>query len=311
MPFQIKTPALYLAGEENRLVVAGGDLITHTTADKPPTIKSAVVHAALDAYRTRLAADLAAEYKLAAGLYEIMGGDVSDLSDDLATRMQSFIDKCGADINDYLDGAVLLANGPDECSKELARIYVTLLKPAGPHMGKFLSAIGITEPMLQVEEKKALAAREQRLKSGETTTFGGQPIVPLPPAPPGAHFGANTTASAPVGAAPPPPPPSPPPPNTQGLPIPEAMTFTPTPPAATPDKAAISAALKLWYNDGGPNIEAFAKAMGISPATLRNRCSGRTEGAITASQAKVILSDIDVQIGNLNKAAAVLSAIRT
>jgi len=329
MSFQLRSPAEVLAGRIPEILQRAADLQVACVNGKPPTTKSAATTACLEAYQNALRDQLAGDIAGWVNFHEMVYGELSDASDQNAWREDfdnAFADRYTAirtELGDQFDvvssNVVLGVGGADEVAQFYAESLTKLLKPAGPHMGKFLSAIGIAEPHLkQIDE---IAAHQTKL-------YGAAAIAADTPPPP-----ATTVAIAhvppPPGVPAPPPPPAPPglaslippppgvpyqqpafAPPVPPLPAAQALPAAPPAPASAPDAAAVKRALALWYNDSGPDLEEFARALGMSVSTLRNRCTGRSEGKLTASQAAILKTDCDRAIVSLTEAGNTFAAIR-
>ena len=372
MPYNLLKPAEVLTAEDAQAILAAGAELTIPGPNgKPPTIKSAAVTAALELFSSRMRVGMGNSLDSLLAMHEMMEGTRADADDSAAwdDALQKEIDTefyealtgaLGTELWELVTPRQLAApGGPDEAAKLWVDGLVKLHRPAGPHMGKFLSSIGITQPMIDDIDARIAPRRteaEARLKTEAAKNIGTEagsfppgyvrdanrealnaaqfgtnpPIsnsVPLPPSsvplPPGAievgsglmlHEGVLSVVPAPPVAGLiqqaydnlPPPVPAPPP----STPVQVTHAAPPPPPGLPPALAEITEALGLWYNEGGPDLDAFAKTLGVSTGTLRNYVNGRSQAKLTHNQARTIVVDIEEGVVALRKAADILSRIR-
>ena len=348
MPYNLLKPAEVLTAEDAQAILAAGAELTIPGPNgKPPTIKSAAVTAALELFSSRMRVDMGNSLDSLLAMHEMMEGTRADADDSAAwdDALQKEIDTefyeavtgaLGTELWELVTPRQLAApGGPDEAAKLWVDGLVKLHRPAGPHMGKFLSSIGITQPMIDDIDARIAPRRteaEARLKTEAAKNigteagsfppghvrdtnrearnaemFGGS----VPPPPPSVSLPTPVPAP-PVGALIqqaydnlPPPVPVPPP----STPVQVTHAAPPPPPGLPPAPAEITEALGLWYNEGGPDLDAFAKTLGVSTGTLRNYVNGRSQAKLTVTQARVIVVDIEEGIVALRKAADILARI--
>ena len=336
MPFQLKTPAERLSGRIPELLQRGADLTVGLADRKPPTIKSAIVTACLEAYQAELTAELAAALAGIVEMHELIEGERHEnpelwdagikatISVELAEAQQAL----GAEFSDLIQPQNLVhdAIGCSGVAGQIAPAIANSKKPAGPHMGKYLSAIGITQPMIDDADK---TAEHQRKLYGEQELAAVVPAPPpnlaanpcpppnlIPPPPPlradpsafAATYASAPPTTATYASAPPTTAAFPPGISARGGQL--AGPVPPAPPHAEPDAAAIKHAWALWYNEAGPDLDHAAKQLGVSTSTLRNRVTGRTEGKPTAAQAQWLVADIDNAFAALTEARAIFASIK-
>jgi hypothetical protein len=348
MPLKLLTSAERLGSQIPALVQRGADLtIATANVPKPPTVKSAVVKVCLEEIRRQIFTEAEDALDTAKTMHVLMEGEYADAPDwqtwrdalDVAIQaeLSPYYPMIGTENAAIFTAAMLQQpDGATVIAEALSDAVVKTMKPAGPHMGKFLSAIGITEPMLQEAEKAAQHAA--KLYGAEKVQQAAASPPPAPPVPEPNTYEAATAAqwadyeagnNPPPPPAPPPAPPAPPaPPPAPPAPPPAPAAYTETlsplpppftetqpsqvaaPPGAVPTAAEISTALQDWSTATGPDYDAVAKKLGLSVSTLRNRCSGRTEGKLTGNQARYLLSYIDGVRTKLDSVVEVLSRIK-
>lgn len=324
MPLKIQSPGELLAGQQQAITQAAIDLTVGVVNGKPPTMKSAMVTAALEAYGKALTGLIEEAIRNVKAGYEMIEGEKWEALDAeaydagleaaVSAELDDIAPVVGAPFASVIVAASLLTE-PHSVAKSLADEICKSKKPAGPHMGKFLSAIGILDGDIKAAEAEAetqrrLYAQQQPVDTtgvGYNTSILADP--PAPPPPPVTYIPPSTPLPPAAFAAPPPPP------STLTVPLtlppgPSVSSVPPKPPAAEPDAAAIKRAWKLWGVGGNADLDAFAKKLGMSVSTLRNRFTGRAEGKVTAAQAQVMVADIDKTISELTEARAIFAAVR-
>jgi hypothetical protein len=181
------------------------------------------------------------------------------------------------------DVANLVAYSGDnvDVPQTLRAVIAAALTKKGPmpmHRGKWLSKLGITQPMLDTL-KPAAVVYEAPPEETLAQPAGPQEAFDL---------------EAMLGGEP--------------VPEPVAETISSAPPVAS---ASVKEAFQQYSAAMDTKDDDVAKRLGISRSTLSNFYNGKTQKVrITLEQARVMLSEIDTRIGMLNAAAEAFRTVR-
>lgn len=258
--------------------------------------KALLVAAAQDYIASENAVKIAAKFKEAVDLADMMGDTVDMRSAEFLADVREDFEKQNI-ANKFEDIVFQHSEEPDAMCYALAKAIITA-KPVLPmHRGKFLSKIGIVASHIAAlgsgSTASSPAAPEPEDDGGLADMLGlsEETPAPLDQAEGCADIAvaqAQTPAVAPIAGA-------------SSL---NAVEGPPT--SADPRGAMILFGQAASYEDAD-----LAKRLGVSRSTVHNYLSGKTvKVKLTLAQARVMLGEIDLRLAKLADAAKLLSAIR-
>lgn len=266
--------------------------------------KALLVAAAQDYIASENAAKIAAKFKEAVDLADMMGDTVDMRSAEFLADVREDFEKQNI-ANRFEDIVFQHSEEPDAMCYALAKAIITA-KPVLPmHRGKFLSKIGIVASHIAAlgsgSTASSPAAPEPEDDGGLADMLGlsEEPPAPLDQGGYGEFPSLGGYADIAVAQAPAP----------AVAPIAEASSLNAVegpPTSADPRGAMILFGQAASYEDAD-----LAKRLGVSRSTVHNYLSGKTvKVKLTLAQARVMLGEIDLRLAKLADAAKLLSAIR-
>lgn len=258
--------------------------------------KALLVAAAQDYIASENAVKIAAKFKEAVDLADMMGDTVDMRSAEFLADVREDFEKQNI-ANKFEDIVFQHSEEPDAMCYALAKAIITA-KPVLPmHRGKFLSKIGIVASHVAAlgsgSTASSPAAPEPEDDGGLADMLGLSEETPAP-LDQAAGYADIVVAQAPTPAV---------------APIAEASSLSAVegpPTSADPRGAMILFGQAASYEDAD-----LAKRLGVSRSTVHNYLSGKTiKVKLTLAQARVMLGEIDLRLAKLADAAKLLSAIR-
>jgi hypothetical protein len=241
--------------------------------------KAVLVDAVVAHYAGLFAEDVKGVIKGALDLHQMLGGTDDDLFASIMTHFAGLEDITAKTIADALSPASTLADAIDVRAWHVAKIVAGQQPvPGDDSRGKWLAAYGIV-----AEHVAAISP-----STGATPTPPAPPLPPMPSAPP--------PPPLPPGAPAAPPPP------------PAAPTLADAVAATTSEPGNMRDPVMVFFEALDVDDKALSTRLGISQGSMRNWKAGKTSKVrMSIDQMRVILSEIDVRVAKLHKAAAVFA----
>jgi hypothetical protein len=236
--------------------------------------KAMLVDAVVAHYAGLFAEDVKGVVKGALDLHQMLGGTEDDLLASIMTHFTGLEDITTKTVADALSPISTLADAIDVRAWHVAKIIAGQQPvPDAGNSGKWLAAYGIV-----AEHVAAISP-----STGTTPPPPAPPLPPMPSAPP--------PPPLPPGAAAPPPPP-----------------VAPEAPSASAEPGNMRDATMVFFEALDVDDDALSKRLAISKGSMRNWKGGKTTKVrMSVDQMRVILSEIDVRVAKLHKAAAVFA----
>lgn len=236
--------------------------------------KAVLVDAVVAHFAGLFAEDVKAAIKGALDLHTMLGGTEDELLTSITSKFLNLEDITAKTVADALSPVSTLADAIDVRAWHVAKIIAGQQPvPGDDSRGKWLSAFGIV-----AEHVAAISP-----STGATPTPPAPRTPAAPPPPP-----------LPPGAAPPPPPPAPP--------------VAAADPATNAEPGNMREPVMVFFEGVEVDDDVLSKRLTISKGSMRNWKGGKTSKVrLSVDQMRVFLSEIDVRVAKLHKAAAVFA----